>query len=127
MKRKKRIWRYFFLILLIPFGCLLVLQYAQAGINVQILNSFSDEIQEWQNKGYELDELVITDLMCLEEEYMIAIFSLIVTDILAGKRVGELEGRIKSAEEDIKEIRDNQKGLREKQLDIMERMLELKK
>ena len=85
MKRKRRIWRYFFLILLIPFGCLLVLQYAQAGINVQILNSFSDEIQEWENKGYELDEVVITDLMCLQEEYIISIFSPIETDILAGK------------------------------------------
>jgi len=77
MKRKKEIWRYFFLILLIPFGCLLVLQYAQAGINVQILNSFSDEIQEWQNKGYELGKVVITDLKCLEEEYIIGTFVIV--------------------------------------------------
>lgn len=73
MKRKRRIWRYFFLILLVPFGCLLVLQYAQAGISVQILNSFSDEIQEWQKKGYELDKVVITDLK--SKECIIATFS----------------------------------------------------
>lgn len=74
MKRKRKIWRYFFLSFLVLFSCFLASQYAQAGINTQILNSFSDEIQEWQNKGYELDEVVITDLKCLEKEYIIATF-----------------------------------------------------
>ena len=73
MKRKRRIWRYFFLILLVPFGCLLALQYAQAGINAQVLNSFFNEIQEWQKKGYELDKVVITDLK--SKECIIATFS----------------------------------------------------
>lgn len=73
MKRERRIWRYFFLSLLIPFTCLLILQYAQASISVQVLNSFSDEIQKWQNKGYELDEVVITDLS--SKECIIATFS----------------------------------------------------
>lgn len=86
MKRKRKIWRYSFLSLLIPFACLLILQHAQASISAQVLNSFSNEIQEWENKGYELDEAVITDLKW-SEECIISILSPIETDIFLGRQL----------------------------------------